>query len=144
MEIKLTEEMESALESAIKDQSPCLVATASVGGEPDVSYRGSVVVFDDEHLAFWERSQGETLRNLEENPQIAVLYRDAATRAGWRFYGRAEVLARGDRWQAVMDRMHPFQLAQDPDRKGLAVVVRVDRVRSGSEVIMQRDREPIA
>jgi hypothetical protein len=43
-----------------------------------------------------------------------------------------------------MDRMHPFQLAQDPDRMGRAVVVRVDRVRDGSDVIMQRDSERIA
>ena len=119
MTIKLTEDMKSALEAAIKDQSPCLVATASGSGVPDVSYRGSVVVFDDEHLAFWERSQGETLRNLEENPQIAVLYRNIATRDGWRFYGEAEVLAKGDMWHAVMDRMHPFQLAQELPEPGV-------------------------
>jgi hypothetical protein len=89
MEVKLTDDMKSVLDSSIKDQSPCLVATATAGAEPDASYRGSVVVFDDEHLAFWERSHGETLRNLVENPQIVVVYRNAATRVGWRFYGRA-------------------------------------------------------
>jgi hypothetical protein len=50
------------------------------------------------------------------------------------------VIANGNMWQAVMERMHPFQLAQDPDRAGLAVLVRVDRVRSGNDVIMQRGR----
>jgi hypothetical protein len=113
-------------------------------GEPDVSYRGSVVVFDDEHLAFWERSMGETMRNLADNPQVVVLYRNTATRAGWRFYGRAEVLDQGDVRQAVMDRMHPFQLAQDPERVGRAVLIRVDRVRVGSDVVMERERETMA
>jgi len=137
--IVLTEEMSNALSSALTDRMPCLVATASRDGRPDVSYRGSLMVFDEEHLAFWERAKGETLANLEQNPQIAVLYRNTQTRVGWRFYGIAEVLNDGPVREAIMERTHPFELAQDPDRQGYAVLIRVDRVRAGGAVIMERD-----
>jgi hypothetical protein len=80
MNIALTDEMTRALDGALTDHNPCLVATASGAGVPDASYRGSVLVFDSEHLAFWERAKGETLRNIQENPHICVLYRNPETR----------------------------------------------------------------
>jgi predicted pyridoxine 5'-phosphate oxidase superfamily flavin-nucleotide-binding protein len=139
MAVKLTEDMANVINNALNDRLPCLVATASKSGMPDVSYRGSLLAFDDEHLAFWERVKGETLANLEENPQAVVFYRNPQTRIGWRFYGTAKVLKDGAVRDAIMERVHPFELGQDPERKGYAVLIRVDRVRQGNDVIMQRD-----
>jgi len=139
MAIALTDEMARALDNALADRSPCLVATASAAGMPDVSYRGSVMVFDAEHLAFWERTKGETLENIRENPHVCVLYRNAETRVGWRFYGGAQVLEDGDVRAQIMERVNQFELAQDPERTGYAVVVRVDRVRARNETLMVRD-----
>lgn len=138
MPIALTEDMQTALNNSLNDRLPCLVATASASGMPDVSYRGSIVAFDDEHIAFWERVKGETLANIEENPQAVIFYRNPQTRIGWRFYGTAEVLKDGDVRDAIMERVHPFELAQDPDRIGYAILMRVDRVRQGNDVIMER------
>ena len=140
MAIALTTEMTKALDDALINRSPCLVATSSAAGIPDVSYRGSVLVFDEEHLAFWERAKGETLSNVTENPQVCVLYSNAATRVSWRFYGSAEVLTGGAVRAAIMERVNQFELAQDPDRTGFAILVRVDRVRSRNETIMQREQ----
>jgi general stress protein 26 len=139
MPIALTDEMTKALENALTDRSPCLVATASSQGVPDVSYRGSVMVFDDEHLAFWERAKGETLHNLEQNPNVCVFYRNAETRVGWRFYGAAEILTGGATRLQIMERVNQFELAQDPERTGFAILIRVDRVRARNDTIMQRD-----
>jgi len=132
--------MSAALSAALVDRMPCLIATTSEDGRPDLSYRGSMMVFDEEHLAFWERSKGETLRNIEQNPQVAVLYRNSQTRQGWRFNGTAQVLKDGAVRDAIMARTHPFELAQDAERKGYGVLIRVDRVRAGNDVIMQRDK----
>jgi hypothetical protein len=106
---------------------------------PDVSYRGSMMAFDSEHLAFWERVKGETLHNIEANPQVVVLYVNREKRHNWRFYGEAQVLKDGDLRGQIMQRVHPFELMQDPERLGYAVLIRVDRVRSGSQTIMRRD-----
>jgi predicted pyridoxine 5'-phosphate oxidase superfamily flavin-nucleotide-binding protein len=139
MPIALTDEMTKALDNALVDRSPCLVATASAEGVPDVSYRGSVMVFDHEHLAFWERAKGETLSNLGENPHVCVLYRNAETRLGWRFYGGAEVLRDGALRAQIMERVNQFELAQDAERTGYAILIRVDRVRARNDTIMLRD-----
>jgi hypothetical protein len=90
--IALTDEMMRAIDNAITDRVPCLVGTASASGMPDVSYRGSMMAFDAEHLAFWERVKGESLANIESNPRVVILYVNRETRANWRFYGNAQVL----------------------------------------------------
>src|SRR5687768_11453589 len=113
MPITLTDEMTHLLDSALVDRSPCLVATASAEGMPDVSYRGSVLVLDNDHLAFWERAKGETLTNLQENPGTCVFYRNSQTRQSWRFYGQAEVVYDEQLRTQIMDRVNPFELAQD-------------------------------
>ena len=139
MPVALTEEMTAALDNAIADRAPCIVASASADGMPDLSYRGSMMVFDADHLAYWERAKGETLANLRENPHLAVLYRNPATRVGWRFYGVAEVITSGPVRDDVMARVNPLELAQDPERRGYVVLIRIDRVRDRTGVIMQRE-----
>jgi general stress protein 26 len=139
MPIALTDEMMQAIDNAITDRTPCLVGTASADGVPDVSYRGSMLALDTEHLAFWERVKGETLANIEENPKVVVMYVNGQTRNSWRFYGTAEVLRDGATRDRIMERVHQFELGQDPERKGFAVLIRVDRVRSRSETIMSRE-----
>ena len=38
----------------------CLLATVLKSGYAQVTPRGSMMVFDDEHFAFWERGRGST------------------------------------------------------------------------------------
>ena len=139
MPVRLTDEMKELLDKALIERSPCLVATSSADGVPDISYRGSVLMLDDEHLAFWERVKGETLSNLYENPKICIFYRNGEKRISWRFYGEAQVLTEGPVREQVMERVNQFELMQDPERKGFAIVIRVDRVRSRDDVIMERE-----
>lgn len=139
MPIELTDEMMTAINNAAIDRVPCMIGTASKSGVPDVSIRGSMMAWDREHLAFWERSRNESLANLEENANICVFYRNPETRLGWRFWGVAQVIKEGELRQQIMDRVVDFELAADPERKGYAVLIRVDRVRRGPQVIMQRD-----
>jgi uncharacterized protein len=137
--IEFTEEMMTAINNAAVERVPCLIGTASKDGVPDVSIRGSMMAWDSEHLAFWERSRNESLANLEENGKICVFYRNPATRLGWRFWGEATILKEGELRQQIMDRVVDFELAADPERKGYAVLIRVDRVRRGAQVIMERE-----
>src|SRR5947209_161868 len=102
--IALTDEMREAFASSLADGAPVIVATAAASGEPDIAFKGSAMVWDAEHLAFWERSRGQTLSNLEENPHICLQYRNPARQLAWKFFGVAELHAAGDLRQQVMDR----------------------------------------
>jgi len=44
----------------------CLVATVLPDGFAQVTPRGSTMVYDDEHLALWERGQGSTSASLAD------------------------------------------------------------------------------
>jgi len=130
--------MKAAFATSLADGAPVLFATASREGMPDIAFKGSAMVFDGEHVAFWERALGTTFSNLKENPGVCVLYRNAATRVAWKMFGQAEVLTEGPVRQAVMDRTIEFELSRDPERKGAAVLIRIDRVLQAGQVIMER------
>ena len=89
---KLTEEAKKTI-GAIR---PSLVATASKNGKPNVSAKGSLRVLDDEHLLFADVASPRTIANIKENPQVAVICLDAATRKGCRIWGKGEVFTSGE------------------------------------------------
>lgn len=136
--IDLTEVAEP-VNSALAEGNVCLVGTASPGGMPDIAFKGSVMVFDKDHLAFWERSKGQTLQNLTDNPQACVLYRSRERGVAWRFYGVAELHADNALRQQVMERTVQIELDRDPERTGVAVLLRVDRIVAGRNVLQSRE-----
>lgn len=138
MPIALTEDMKAAFATSLADAAPVLFATSSKSGMPDIAFKGSAMVFDDEHVAFWERALGTTFANLKENPGVCVLYRNAATRVAWKMFGQAEVLTEGPIRQQVMDRTIQFELDRDPERKGAAIMIRIDKVLQAGQVLMER------
>jgi hypothetical protein len=97
------------------------------------------MVWDKDHIAFWERARGQTMRNLEENGQACLLYRNVQTRVGWKFFGRAEVLQSGELREEIMAKTVSFELDRDPERKGAAVLIRIDRVLQAGQVLMERE-----
>jgi uncharacterized protein len=126
--IKLTDQMRQEIDTALAKGCPCVVATVSADGVPNVGYKGSVMVFDDTSLAYWERTHQGTLANVEVNPNVMVLFRNPSTRAAWRFVGQATVYKEGAQREQVMARTVPAELDRDPERKGYAVIIAVEKV----------------
>ena len=126
------------IDGASANRTPCVVATASARGEPNVSLRGSMMVLDDQHLAYWDRVHGRQEEHLAQNPHLAILYRDPPRRVSYRFYGQATVHAQGSLRDEIMARVVQNELDRDPERKGVAVVVRVDLVMTLSSQVLQR------
>jgi hypothetical protein len=125
--IDLTE-MAEFVDRSGPDGFTMLIATASKDGAPDLSFKGSFMVWDKDHLAFWERAHGTTLANLEENPQAAVVYRNREAGKAWRFWGTAELLRSGEVREGIMARTFQPELDRDPERKGVAVLIKVNKV----------------
>ncbi len=137
--IQLTEEMRELINHARDNGNPCVMATASPGGLPNAGYRGSILVYDDESLAYRERGQAPALQALEESPRVVILFRDSATGVGWKLRCTAELYREGPVRRQVMQRLAANGLIQDPDGEGCAVVLRVDQVLTlFGEVLQER------
>lgn len=78
------------------------VATVSSDGHPSVSPKGSVAVWDDDHLIFADVESPRTIRNLDSNSHIEVNVVDPEVRKGYRFSGTAKVLRSGDEYWKIL------------------------------------------
>ena len=83
-----------AISQKVKD----LIESACGEEGPNISAKGSMIFFDDDHLAYWERSKRKALENLGSNKRVVVVYSNMqAQREGrmespvLRFYGTAEI-----------------------------------------------------
>jgi len=115
-----------------------LVATAN-DGQPDLALKGSLMVWDKDHLAWWERAKREIYAALASNPKVAVFVRNPTRdKRTLRFYGEARVVDDSDLTQRIWDRVLQVEKDMDKDRQGVAVLVRVDRVRAGPLEIQRR------
>jgi predicted pyridoxine 5'-phosphate oxidase superfamily flavin-nucleotide-binding protein len=94
---KLTDEAKKA----IGEIRPSLVATASRTGKPNVSAKGSFRVLDDEHVIFADIASPRTVANIRENPQVAIICLDAATRKSCRIWGKGSILTSGELFQQL-------------------------------------------
>jgi general stress protein 26 len=130
---------EEAINHALEEGSPCVLVSADEEGYPDAAFKGSMMVFDNEHIAWWERSRAEQILQIEQNPHICVFYRNQKRGLLLRFYGDATVHKEGAIRDEVMEKTIPVELEKDPDRKGFGVVVQVNRVRLSGNTIQSRD-----
>ena len=135
--IALTDQMREMIDNALANGSPCILATAAADGEPDIGYKGSMMVFDNESLAYWERTRRQHLKNVLENSKVVVLFRDPKTRVNFRFHGVATVHQDGTIREQVMSRTVKDEIDKDPERKGAAVVIRVSKVTNLAGQVLQ-------
>ena len=73
------------------------------------------------------------------SPKVALLYRDPETRTAWQFLGRARIEDDETERNVIFDASPEFELDRDPERKGEALVIDVDKVVGRGETLMERD-----
>ena len=85
----------SEMKKALTEQRLIFVATVCPDGTPNLSPKGTVMVWDDDHVLFTDLASPGTMRNLEANPGIEINTLDVFARKGYRFKGVATI-HRGD------------------------------------------------
>ena len=79
------------------------------------------------------------MANLGKNKRVAVWVRNPVRdRRPLRFYGEARVIEGGPERDAVWERVVQVERDLDKEKKGIAVMVRIDRVRAGPNEIQRR------
>jgi uncharacterized pyridoxamine 5'-phosphate oxidase family protein len=126
------------VDNARTDNASCLVATSN-DGWPDAGLKGSVMVWDKDHVAWWERTLRETYAAVQRNPKVCVFCRNPVRdRRTIRMYGSAEIVSDAALRERIWDRVVDVEKEMDKEKKGQAVLVRVDRVRVGIEDAQRR------
>ena len=101
---------------------------------PNISPKGSMIVFDDEHLAYWERSKRQALENLGHDKRVVVIYpnfkaqRDGVLESGFlRFYGTAELHESGPMREAIFQKLLKREQEHAGADKGIGVLIKIAR-----------------
>lgn len=129
----LSQKVRDLINRAWEDGCPCLVGTVGPDG-PNISPKGSLIVLDDDHLAYWERSKRKALENLQHDKRVIVVYANMkAQREGTlpsgilRFYGTAELHESGPMREAIFARLTRREQEHEGADSGIGVVIRIAR-----------------
>jgi hypothetical protein len=112
----------------------CLIGTVLGNNFAQITPRGSTQVYDDQHISIWERGRGTTTATISEDTNVTVFYfnlgaRDVLPIGGIvRLYGTASIHKSGPVYDRVWERLIEPEKNYDPDKKGWAVLIKIDRV----------------
>ena len=120
-----------SLHHAINTESPeriCVIGTNGDDGFAQLSPRGSIMVFDDEHLALWERAGSRP-----DGTKMSIYFRcrDALKTVVpggvVKFFGTTAAYRSGPTYEKVWERLVPTEKNGDPEKKGYAILIKVSR-----------------
>lgn len=117
--------LDDDMRRVVEEQSLGFIATVCPDGTPNLSPKGTTVVWGDEQLAFLHIHSPGTVDNLRTNPAVEINVVDPIVRKGYRFKGTAEVLTDGDVHAAVLEWFRQ-ERGTDTDRARAVVLVRVE------------------
>jgi hypothetical protein len=135
---QFAEIVDNARTDGERGQSTGVVATSN-DGQPDVALKGSLMVWDADHLAWWERGRLETEAAVRANARVAVMLRNLTRdKRTIRFYGEARIVEDAELRERIWERVVQVEKDTDPEKNGVAIMVRIDRVRAGKLDIQRR------
>src|SRR5215471_14297220 len=86
----------------VAEQRLAFVATVCPDGTPNVSPKGTIAVWDDEHLVFADIRSPGTIANLKKNPAVELNVVDPFVRRGYRFKGTGRAIVDGELFEEIM------------------------------------------
>ena len=117
--------LDDDMRRVVRDHGLGFVATVCPDGTPNLSPKGTTIVWDEEHLAFLHIHSPNTVANLALNPAVEVNVVDPIVRKGYRFKGTAEVLSSGAVHDEVLGHFQR-ERGTDPQRVRAVVLIHVD------------------
>ena len=128
MPLQLTQEIKDLVNNALGGGNPLLLAVVTALNRPRLSFRGSTQLYSDDQLGFWLRNTGgETIDSIRHNPNVALMYR-SATIPFLQFQGRARITTDEAERARVYESAPEREQRNDPERKGLAIIIDLDKV----------------
>lgn len=128
--LDLDDEIREAIGNASDSGNQLTVAYNGDDGWPHLSPRGSTQVFGAQQLAVWVRKRHDGLAEaMDSRPEVTLFYLDLVERGvAYTFYGRGVVSDDPDVKDQVWAATPEGEKAQDPERRGVALVVELERI----------------
>jgi len=89
------------MKRVVRQQRLAFVATVCPDNTPNVSPKGCIAAWGDDHLVFANIRSPRTISNLRHNPAIEINVVDPFVRKGYRFKGSATVEEAGPRYEEI-------------------------------------------
>jgi predicted pyridoxine 5'-phosphate oxidase superfamily flavin-nucleotide-binding protein len=89
------------MKRVVRQQRLAFVATVCPDNTPNLSPKGTIAVWDEDHLVFANIRSPRTISNLRRNPAVEINVVDPMVRKGYRLKGTATILEAGIRYEEV-------------------------------------------
>jgi predicted pyridoxine 5'-phosphate oxidase superfamily flavin-nucleotide-binding protein len=92
-------ELSPDMQRVVLEQRLGFVATVTPDGRPNLSPKGTTIVWDDHRLMFADIASPGTVENLASNPNVEVNVVDPIVRKGYRFKGTGVAYTSGEMFE---------------------------------------------
>lgn len=117
------------MKRVVREQRLAFVATTSPDGTPNLSPKGTIRVWDGDHLMFADLRSPNTVRNIEAGSAVDINIVDQTLRKGYRFQGSASVVREGPQYEELMA-VYRKDTERADERIRAVVLIRVERALS--------------
>ena len=118
----------SAIDRALANGTPMVLAYVDDEGAPSLSLRGSVQVWNDGELCAWLRDAASGLiRAVNAKRPLSLLYRDSSTRTTLVIRGRGTIVADPETREQIYRQIPEVEQTRRAKR-GAGLVIRIERI----------------
>jgi len=98
----IMQKISESIKKFVSIQKLGYVATISEDGTPNLSPKGTIIAWDENTLAFADIRSPNTMKNLENNPNLEINVVDPLLRKGFRFKGKGTIIKNGQTYDAIL------------------------------------------
>ncbi len=128
----MPDHVRAAIDDALANNTPLVLAYTGPDGSPHLSLRGSVQTAGPLLLTLWARKPEGLVEAVAADPRVTLLYRNSPTRTTLTVSGRARVVTDEAERHRIYELAPEVEQRHDPGRAGVAVAIDVDRVQGTS------------
>jgi predicted pyridoxine 5'-phosphate oxidase superfamily flavin-nucleotide-binding protein len=118
--------LDADVRAVVESAHLVFAATVTPDGQPNLSPKGTIRVWDNQHLFFLDIASPKTRANLEHNPKIELNVVEHLSRRGYRFSGTATLHRDGNVFREALRRVFAEENAAYP--VNCVVLVEVERM----------------
>ncbi len=121
------------INGALANNTPMCISYVDENGMPSMSMRGSVQVHSATQLSIWVRNkEGGMAKAIAKNPNIALLYRDNATRSTLIVQGRGHIETDSETVEKVWNSIQDVEQKHETREPGCALIIDVVKMQGGT------------